>query len=169
MTMLTPARVRHIFEGNAWRARLESPNYDLQECEIIASEIIDAAGRPTDWANPIGMALGLRYRPIPVRVGGCGREVCDSRKILYRPDANPRVQGLPLFHGIAHNWTAARYPDANEAAVWIVTGALVVPHKYRLWTVEQVMSKQKHAPQWFVESRVFLLWADGPFVRKVAE
>lgn len=159
--LLTPQRVCSIFGGCPWQARLDAPNYTLTECELVAEEILDASGRPTDWPNPLGLALGLGYRPIPARLSCGSREVCDAVRIFFRPSTDPRQQGYQLHHGIAHNWCAARYPDANEGAIWLVTGALVVLYRHRRLTIEQAISYQQHAPAWLIEARMLLLEEHG--------
>jgi len=158
MSLLTPQKVRYIFEGQAWRARLEQPNFRLRECDFIAEEIVDAGGRPTDWANPLGLAIGLKYKPVPGPVPNSGGDLCDGHHIFYKPSPDPRQQGLCILHPIVHNWTMKRYRSANEAACWLITGALAVLYKYRLWTVDQVMVEQKHVPRWLIEARLFTLW-----------
>lgn len=159
--MLTPQRVQHIFEGCPWKSRLEAPNYTLTEAEIIAEEIIDASGRPTDWPNPLGLALGLKYRPIPGRFSCGTREVCDRVRIFYRPSSDPREQGCQILHGVTHNWCAERHPDANEGAIWLVTGGLVVLYRHRMLSLDQVISRQRHAPVWLIAARMMLLDEHG--------
>lgn len=159
--MLTPKRVQHIFEGCPWKARLEAPNYTLTEAEIIAEEIIDASGRPTDWPNPLGLALGLKYRLIPGRFMSGTKEMCDGIRILFRPCLDPREQGYQILHGVGHNWCALRYPDANEATIWLVTGSLVVLYKNRLLSIDQAIQRQRHAPVWLIAARMMLLEEHG--------
>lgn len=159
--MLTPPRVLSIFEGLPWKARLEAPNYTLTQAEIIAEEIIDASGRPTDWANPMGLALGLKYRLIPGRFGCKTKEMCDGIRIFFRPSLDPREQGYPIFHGVVHNWCVLRYPDANEATIWLITGALVVLYRHRLLSIEQAISLQRFAPVWLIAARMMLLEEHG--------
>lgn len=158
MTILTPRRVEYIFDGRADRAWLDPSSHDLLECEEIAKEIHDKGGRPTDFPNPMGLALGHKNRLVPCAMPNCGDELSDGVHILYKPTVDPRQQGLVILHGVVHNFCVRRHHGVNEAAAWLITGSVALLKKYRRWTLPQAVAAQRYVPKWLIELRLSLLW-----------
>lgn len=162
--LLTPERVVYIMVGDYLRAGVDPPILPARQYEIEAETIHDEAGRPTDWPDPRGVALEWGIRVIPSRRLPRGAATTGD-VILYRPSLDPRARGLVIWHELCHCYLRRFFPDATEADAWILTGAVVARLRVvRSMGRAELVARQKHAPDWFLDLRLdYVRWLGDAF------
>lgn len=154
--------VAAIFRGRYDQAETPAPSHDLDHLEAMAAAAHAAARRPEWHSSPRVMAHELGYKTIPRAPPGLCGEGTRPGLIGYEWDADPRVRGLRVGHGLAHRVLDRASGDSNDADAWIVTGGILVPR----WVVRchdpASIAARAHAPAWFVELRIsFVILTDA--------
>lgn len=163
MSWLTPDRVVLIFVGEYGKACVEPPVLPPQQYELDAMFIHDMGGRPTDFPDPRGVAIGCNWSIVAVpRLPQ--KAITNGNTILYRPALDPRLRGLVIWHEVCHCYLRRYYPDASEADAWLLTGAVVLSWKAAKMPRERAISLQRHAPEWFLDlRRDYVRWLSETF------
>lgn len=132
-------------------AGVEPPLLGAGEWVQIARRARDEAQRPRLIVPPVHLAVALGI-PLTNHVPTGAREVTDGRRIWFRRHADPRVEGPPIFHGIAHVIAARWGYEHREADAWGIALELVWPMELALRapSIAAAVRLQPHAPTWML-------------------
>ena len=118
--------VRAIVDGRPDDVSLPPPRWSPDALESLARRVLSNAGRPT-WSDPRHVALALGNRLLPrAPCGMCG-EGCAPGVIAYDWGAEPKLRGLLVGHGVAHQVLRTQPEESNEADAWLLTTELLLP------------------------------------------
>lgn len=128
-------RIEIVLAGQHERAGLAPPLHDLTTLRSLARRARDYSMAPGRDPDPRWIAVALGFRLLPRAPRGMCGEGFARGVIAFRPDVDASMQGLRVFHGLAHAILWDEADDNNEADAWILS-ALLPPHP------------SAHAPSW---------------------
>ncbi len=147
--------VENALAGRFDRAGVPPATIELSDLEWLARQAHGYAelGDPVPDPRHLAVALGLQLLPRAPR-GLCGEGVANG-VIAYRPDPDPGVQGLRVFHGLAHSILLEERNTTGDGDAWALTALLIVPPRFAEM-VRRNPAAVVHAPQWMVDAALSL-------------
>ena len=149
-------RVERLLAGDYNGAEVEPPLHDRATWRGLAEQMRREAGRLKYLSHPEFYALALNI-PVLDRVPAVlSGECTDGQRICFEPNADPRVEGLNIGHGLSHVISARWQSDHNETDSWHVTGEIFLPARLALTVQSPAMAGrlQRAAPLWFLEAQI---------------
>lgn len=131
----------------------------LATLEGLALWLYEEAALCVSLCDPLWLARRLKIRTRP---SGSTKLMGDL--LLYEASRDARLQGLRVFHELAHWILKQWFPTTHDHHdVWVLTIILAFPHDdLRLicsvrnegWTVRTLMRHQRHAERWVLALRI---------------
>lgn len=143
--------VRAILDGRGDTVRQPPPLWSPDALASLARRTLARADRPP-WSDPRHLALALRHRLLPRAPPGVCGEGTVPGVIAYDWSAAPKLRGLLVGHGIAHQALRTQPEESNESDAWLLTIELLVPpyDAHPLGLAEIV--DRAWAPEWCVRA-----------------